>query len=508
MKKFSLVLSLFLISFVSFSFADSTLDQAISWMNQNGLTKFTNAQDFMANQNLRRDEATKFFVQYAKQIQKSISDETKTECNKFADLNKWRSDLADSMKDSCKIGLFQWTNWKFMPTQSLTNAQAITVVMRMIDGKQDETQWHFAQNYFERAKEFGIINWLNLNSTANFDKLATRWEVAILLFNASNMSGTRLNNQDFAYVDNQVKTINQKFKLDSKERQDYIESLYDKKNSNSISNKDYNITSKIIEKLEEKTNTVYLSWFKCTIINIESMVWGGWTSSNDNQIIGINLGCKNISKIKLMPDFVYNIVDWAYNTQNWFYTNNNALKNISWYKGWNFFVNTGIKSDSFNWQKIVNPWETSKWWMLAEVPKKITKIKYNIISADADGGSKIVKLAPIVLKSEAEQRDEQMKLLDTQIKDAQATLHKKCLSSLSEDDCYAVENNLIIEWMSEGAFDLVNYYLLTSWTPRDTYTLSISDSYLWKQMCKDTDNSTECVWIRNGKVTSKTIIYY
>ena len=56
------------ISFVSFSFADTQLNKAISWMNNNGLTKFTNATDFMASNSLRRDEATKFFVQYATEI--------------------------------------------------------------------------------------------------------------------------------------------------------------------------------------------------------------------------------------------------------------------------------------------------------------------------------------------------------------------------------------------------------------------------------------------------------
>ncbi|MEI7918984.1 MAG: hypothetical protein WCH65_01925 [bacterium] len=98
---------------------------------------------------------------------------------------------------------------------------------------------------------------MNLNSTANFEQLATRGDVAILLFNASNLTGITLNNQDFAYIDNQIKTINQKFKLDSKARQDYIDSLYDKEDTQG--NKDKLITSKIIEKLEEKTTTVYLS---------------------------------------------------------------------------------------------------------------------------------------------------------------------------------------------------------------------------------------------------------
>ncbi len=188
MKKIYLLMVVF-ISFVSFSFADTQLNKAISWMNNNGLTKFTNATDFMATNSLRRDEATKFFVQYATEILWLTPDTSKTSCN-FSDLSKARPDLKDLIKESCQLGLFQWTNGRFMPTQSLTNAQAITVLIRMIDGKKDETQGHFAQGYFEKAQELGIMNWLTLNSTTSFDKLTNRWEVGILLYNAYSLTNT------------------------------------------------------------------------------------------------------------------------------------------------------------------------------------------------------------------------------------------------------------------------------------------------------------------------------
>ena len=143
----------------------------------------------MSNQGLRRDEATKFFVQYATQVLWLNPDTNKTSCD-FNDLNSARADLKDLIKESCQLWLFQWSNWKFMPTQSLTNAQAITVLMRMIVGMQDETQWSFAQKYFEKAQELGIMSWLTLSSTANYEKITTRWEVGTLLYNASNLDNT------------------------------------------------------------------------------------------------------------------------------------------------------------------------------------------------------------------------------------------------------------------------------------------------------------------------------
>lgn len=188
MKKF-LVIALTVICAWWFSFAISQLDQSISRMNKNWLTKFTNTTDFMATNNLRRDEASKFFVQYAKEVKGLTPDTSKTTCN-FTDVSKARPDLKDIIKEACQLGLFQWSNGKFMPTQSLTNAQAITVLIRMIDWKKDETQWHFAQLYFEKGQKLWIMEWLALNSTANFDKLTTRGDVGILLYNASKLSSS------------------------------------------------------------------------------------------------------------------------------------------------------------------------------------------------------------------------------------------------------------------------------------------------------------------------------
>ncbi len=185
MKKLLLV-TLAMIWFLWFSSAAMQTDEAIYRMNQNGLTKFSDAKNFMADNSLRRDEASKFFVQYAKEIMKITPDTSKTTCN-FNDLDEAWPDLKDLIKESCQLWLFQWSNGNFMPTQQLTNAQAITVLIRMIDWKKDETKGHFASLYFEKAQGLWIMNWLTLNSTINFDKLTTRGDVWILLYNASKL---------------------------------------------------------------------------------------------------------------------------------------------------------------------------------------------------------------------------------------------------------------------------------------------------------------------------------
>lgn len=95
MRKFILIASVILsIWFWWISVAKSSLNQSISRMNQNWLTKFDNAKDFMSSSSLRRDEASKFFVQYAKEILWLKPDTSKTSCN-FNDLDKAWPDLKD-----------------------------------------------------------------------------------------------------------------------------------------------------------------------------------------------------------------------------------------------------------------------------------------------------------------------------------------------------------------------------------------------------------------------------
>lgn len=157
------------------------LSDAILWMNSQWLTIYSDPINFMAENWLRRDEAAKFFVQYAKQVMWKIPNYFDTSC-KFNDLNKAWPDLKDIVVESCQLWLFQWHNGKFMPTDKLTNAQAITVFMRLIDWYKDETWTHYANEYYKKAQQLWLLSWTPLNNSDNFDRYTTRWDVAKMLF--------------------------------------------------------------------------------------------------------------------------------------------------------------------------------------------------------------------------------------------------------------------------------------------------------------------------------------
>lgn len=169
-----------------FAFASADkVDDAITWMYDNGLTIHNNKTDFNATRWLRRDEAAKFYVNFSKLLGKTTYVKTANQCI-FSDINDSRSDLKDIVIESCRLGLFQWSKGKFNPKNQLTNAQAITVLVRLLAGNQGEV-WlsHRANNYYTKANELNILQNVSMNSK---DSIATRGNVGVIIWNWDNYS--------------------------------------------------------------------------------------------------------------------------------------------------------------------------------------------------------------------------------------------------------------------------------------------------------------------------------
>lgn len=180
MKKL-FMLVVVLLWFVTFASADR-LDDAISWMYDNGLTIHAGQMTYKADRWLRRDEAAKFFVQFSKLLWKETYVKTAAQCT-FSDINQSRSDLKDIVVESCRLWLFQWSQGKFTPQNNLTNAQAITVLVRLMAGMQSEV-WltHRADNYYAKANELGVLDNVDMN---NKNSIATRGNVGIIIYDGN-----------------------------------------------------------------------------------------------------------------------------------------------------------------------------------------------------------------------------------------------------------------------------------------------------------------------------------
>jgi hypothetical protein len=101
------------------------------------LTSFSTTNTFRAYDTLRRDEAAKFFVEFAR-LNGDVNYSYGSNCS-FYDLYKSWSDLKTYVTDACSYGFLKGNGNYVLPDQKLTNAQTITVVVRMIDGYQSES---------------------------------------------------------------------------------------------------------------------------------------------------------------------------------------------------------------------------------------------------------------------------------------------------------------------------------------------------------------------------------
>ncbi len=155
MKKF-FALAILLSWFMTFASANTT-DDAVQWMHTNGLTVSTTTADFKADKWLRRDEAAKFFVNFAKILWKTGYIKTDAQCT-FLDINQSWSDLKKVVVESCKLWLFQWGKGKFNPQNQLTNEQSIAVLIRLLVGSQNETGIsRRSDNYYKKANELKLL---------------------------------------------------------------------------------------------------------------------------------------------------------------------------------------------------------------------------------------------------------------------------------------------------------------------------------------------------------------
>lgn len=109
----------------------------------------------LGSSHLRRQEIAPILVKYITQVAKK--DYRDRWCNAI-DLNSADVGYQESLKTLCGYGIMMGERNRLLPQQYLTNGQAITMVMRIVDGYQKEATikgQHWAQPYFERAKVLG-----------------------------------------------------------------------------------------------------------------------------------------------------------------------------------------------------------------------------------------------------------------------------------------------------------------------------------------------------------------
>lgn len=144
----------FLLStFVPASAQTPNFSDVLEWMHSIGLTKYDQVDQFRPFDSITRWEAAKFVAEYAElqSLPKNY-----TQCD-FSDIAGYDSTLTPHIKQACFYGLMKWSNGRYRPNWLITEAEAITVVMRSVYGFFEETADPRYIAYYNRWVDLGLI---------------------------------------------------------------------------------------------------------------------------------------------------------------------------------------------------------------------------------------------------------------------------------------------------------------------------------------------------------------
>lgn len=192
---------------------DPELQEAIRWMNDNGLTNFSTITDYKPFEVLLREQAAKIFDIFAAKFnfsQEKLSENIPTEC-KFSDINKADPTLVTNIQNVCIMDILKGGNQIFDPKAQLTKWQFITALIRLVEGKKlDESKNPRWTDYYQTALDMGIVGPAD---AITFDSVITRYEVALFLYRfkvkyqlINNLNTNTLDNMIFNSVPGTIQT--------------------------------------------------------------------------------------------------------------------------------------------------------------------------------------------------------------------------------------------------------------------------------------------------------------
>ena len=122
----------------------------------------------------------KFFNEFAELVGKEKS-RPSSECQ-FGDIDGYDYTLVPQILEACERSLVKGSQGNYMPNRNMTEAEALTVVIRTILGVQDESGPIRWSEYYDAAKWLGLLD----NETVEeLDRPVTRGKIGTWLYRAS-----------------------------------------------------------------------------------------------------------------------------------------------------------------------------------------------------------------------------------------------------------------------------------------------------------------------------------
>ena len=225
---------------------DAQLKEAIEWMHANWLTQYDTPEKFWSNDYLTREQAAKFFTNfYSKVLNKKFNENI--DLKVFSDMDEAGSELKYYIFQAYDMWLFKGLKWNFMPKNKLTQAQAISVAIRMVNWNLEQIKNAWYINYYTKAKKYGLLKRWKFDVVDLDVTNITRWDAALLLYTLYQHINTK-NNVAVDYNYNLTVSINKC--LDAEEENIWaFESGTEEEMNNAI--------SKILDACKASANEIY-----------------------------------------------------------------------------------------------------------------------------------------------------------------------------------------------------------------------------------------------------------
>ena len=152
--------------------------EAVTWMYSEQMTKYINPIAFQPESLVTREQAAKFFVQYATKIAFKTIDTTRY-CA-FDDLESADPTLKNDILQSCLLYLFKGTQWQFFPKELLTKAQVLTVLLRITESQPLDESWN--PRWLKPYEIAYAKQYTKVTDVMALDQPITRYELALLLW--------------------------------------------------------------------------------------------------------------------------------------------------------------------------------------------------------------------------------------------------------------------------------------------------------------------------------------
>lgn len=153
LKKGLLGLGICVLASSSMTLASSNID-AFKWGFEQGVLDMNNG--LTSTSTLQRQQFAPILLQYIDKV--AHKEYTARKCN-AKDLYNSDVKYREALEKLCAYGILNGEAGSLYPLWNLTNGQTVALIMRIIDGVQDESTTggrHWAQGYFDRASQLGF----------------------------------------------------------------------------------------------------------------------------------------------------------------------------------------------------------------------------------------------------------------------------------------------------------------------------------------------------------------